>query len=105
MTCPEQRDEDRANPLTMIDVGRKDADLAAYRRWLGIMAAFPDIKGSPGGEELLKEADDRSKALASNAQKIQESQKTCQQREAFGVRAKIPGFTGFATAIVKPCNC
>lgn len=37
--------------------------------------------------------------------KNQESQKTCQQREAFGVRAKIPGFTGFATAIAKPCNC
>jgi hypothetical protein len=32
----------------------------------------------------------------------QESQKTCQQREAFGVRAKIPGFTGFAPA--KPQN-
>ena len=30
--------------------------------------------------------------------KNQESQKTCQQREAFGVRAKIPGFTGFTSA-------
>ncbi len=33
--------------------------------------------------------------------KIQESQKTCLQREAFGVRAKIPGFTGFASANCK----
>jgi len=30
--------------------------------------------------------------------KNQESQKTCLQREAFGVRAKIPGFTGFTSA-------
>ena len=30
--------------------------------------------------------------------KNRESQKTCLQREAFGVRAKIPGFSGFTSA-------